>query len=926
MPGIDAFVGRTVELAVLAEELDRVRAGEPRVVWVSGRAGIGKTSLLRRFLAAAGATALWASGDEIEASLSFGVIAQLVAGLPAPLVRPGSLLAAGPPVDADPLAVGVELLGVLSGLQASGPVALVVDDVQWVDDPSAQALVFVVRRLRRDHVLVVLSGRSDAAAGSAPWGRVLAQGHLVRTLALDGLSASDMIDLSAAVDGPALTPAAGRRLQEHTGGHPMHARALLEELSPEALAEPSGMLPAPRSLASLVLVRVAKLSAPALELVLAAAVLGTRSALADVVALAAVPDPLGALDDAVGAGLLEEVPAGAGHDVVFPHPLVRAAIYADLPPVRLHSLHRAAADLLGGARSMSHRVAAAVGPDPDLAAELETLGRAAVRDRHWRAAADHLLAAADLSPTAEMRSRRLIDAAAAMMSGGDIVRAWRVEADVRAAAPSASRSRVLGQLAALTGRFAVAREELTAVVDSGGVDGGSYGADGGEDRSMAAAHLGLVSLIQGEPARAVDLADRALQTAAEPDVASMAHYVRVIGLAAQGRRDDAARVLAQPRGGDRVRHAGVAAERSALRGMLALWSGDPVDAADALSSVVRDDARGVPMQGRVIILGHLAEAHYRLGDWDASAASSELAISLAQDAGILLGTGIAHAIASYVAAGRGEWDVARARVATATASAEVLPWWASRGYAATARATLAQAAGDHAEMQEALRTFTDPTVRRLVDGIGALPWRVLHVESLLELGRIPEADDALAELESRAAGRPLGWPALEVARLRARREELRSDPVAVHAAYGRGMDYAGTVRATFSRARLETAYGRYLLESGERRPAVDLLRAARGRFAQLGATPFLVRCDDLLRAAGLHPPPAGDPLGLTPQEIAVARSVARGRTNQETGAELFVTSRTVAFHLSNIYAKLGISSRRELAAHLSELPVRSGVS
>lgn len=918
MPGIDAFVGRTAELAVLAEELDRVRAGEPRVVWLSGRAGIGKTSLLRHFLAADGATALWASGDEIEASLPFGVIAQLVAGLPAPLVRPGSLLATGPPVDADPLAVGVELLGVLSGLQSSGPVALVVDDIQWVDDLSAQALVFVVRRLRRDHVLVVLSGRSDAAPGSASWGRVLAQGHLVRTLALDGLSASDMIDLSAAVDGPALTPAAGRRLQEHTGGHPMHARALLEELSPEALAEPFGILPAPRSLASLVLVRVAKLAGPAQELVLAAAVLGTRSALADVVALAAVPDPLGALDDAVQAGLLEEVPAGPGHDVVFMHPLFQAAIYADLPPARLHSLHRAAADLLGGARSMSHRVAAAVGPDPDLATELDVLGRTAVRDRRWRAAADHLLSAADLSPTAETRSRRLIDAAAAMMSDGDIIRALRVEADVRGAGPSASRSRVLGQLAALTGRFAVAREELTVVMDA---DGGV----GGEERSMAAAHLGLVSLIQGEPERAVDLADQALQTAAEPDVASMAHYVRVIGLAAQGRRDDAARVLAQRRGGDRVRHAGVAAERSALRGMLALWSGDPADAAAALSAVVRDDARGVPIHGRVIILGHLAEAHYRLGDWDASAACSELSVSLAQDAGILLGSGIAYAIASYVAAGRGAWDVARARVDAATAAAEALPWWASRAYAATARATLAQAAGDHAEMREALRTFTDPTVRRLVDGVGALPWRVLHVESLLELGMVREADDALAELESRAAGRPFGWPALEAARLRGWCEELRPDPVAVQDAYGRAMDSAGKVQATFSWARLETAYGRYLLETGERRQAVDLLRAARGRFAQLGATPFLVRCDDLLRAAGLHPPAAGDPLGLTPQEIAVARSVARGRTNQETGAELFVTSRTVAFHLSNIYAKLGISSRRELAAHLPELPVRSGV-
>ena len=101
---------------------------------------------------------------------------------------------------------------------------------------------------------------------------------------------------------------------------------------------------------------------------------------------------------------------------------------------------------------------------------------------------------------------------------------------------------------------------------------------------------------------------------------------------------------------------------------------------------------------------------------------------------------------------------------------------------------------------------------------------------------------------------------------------------------------------------------------------MDLLRTAHARLGRLGAAPFLDRCDALLRAAGLHPPAAGGTLELTPQELAVARLVAEGRTNQEAGAALFVTGRTVAFHLSNIYAKLGVSSRRELAALLQRRP------
>jgi ATP/maltotriose-dependent transcriptional regulator MalT len=249
-------------------------------------------------------------------------------------------------------------------------------------------------------------------------------------------------------------------------------------------------------------------------------------------------------------------------------------------------------------------------------------------------------------------------------------------------------------------------------------------------------------------------------------------------------------------------------------------------------------------------------------------------------------------------------------------AAELLPWWGARAHAATAQAILAQARGDHAAMHDALAAYDDPAVHDAVDRIGVLPWRALRVEAALGLGRVDEAQVALAALDERLAGRSPCWSAVEAARLRCEIAELQEAPAAARRAYERAMALAEDVPAELARARLEMAFGRFLLATGERRPAVDLLRTAHARLDRLRAAPFLDRCDELLKAAGLHPPSAGGALDLTPQEVAVARLVAEGRTNQEAGAALFVTGRTVAFHLSNIYAKLGVSTRRELAAEL----------
>ena len=207
----DAFVGRAGELAVLDQELARARTGEPRLVWLTGEAGIGKTTLLRRFSRRLpGAQLLWASGDEDEVDLPYGVLGQLLTSLPAGAKALRSLAAELSP-ESDPLAVGAALLSGFGELQAAGPIVLVVDDAHWADERSVQALVFVLRRLRSDQILVLLSARLDPAPGSAEaWERALAQRQLTRRLPLGGLSAEDLRRLSPELDGVSMSPESNR--------------------------------------------------------------------------------------------------------------------------------------------------------------------------------------------------------------------------------------------------------------------------------------------------------------------------------------------------------------------------------------------------------------------------------------------------------------------------------------------------------------------------------------------------------------------------------------------------------------------------------------------------------------------------------------------------------------------------------------------
>jgi ATP/maltotriose-dependent transcriptional regulator MalT len=423
---VDHFVGRTGELAILDAELRAVRAGQPRVVLVEGEAGIGKSSLLSRFVSEhRDVCLLRASGDEAEMLLAWGLADQLLAGAgpaAAAAVAEGSWLAARARKDADAMTVGAQLVGVLGDLQAGDQViVVVVDDLHWSDRLSAQALLFALRRMQADRVLGLVSTRpGELSRLGEGWSRFAGGDHRVTRVRLAGLSAEELAAMAAELGAGELSGRAVAQLLDHTGGNALHCRALLEELGPGGLARAGDDLPAPRELAGVVLARLKALSGPAQGLVTAAAVLGRSCPLAAAAALAGLGDPLAALDEAADAGLLVEERTGSGATIAFAHPLVHAAVRDDLGPARRRRLHQAAAALVSGPAVLAHRVAAAVGPDEPLAADLEEAARQAAEAGEIAQGAAWLAQASGASTDRARQERRLLDAVAALTGSGDV--------------------------------------------------------------------------------------------------------------------------------------------------------------------------------------------------------------------------------------------------------------------------------------------------------------------------------------------------------------------------------------------------------------------------------------------------------------------------------------------------------------------------
>jgi DNA-binding CsgD family transcriptional regulator len=208
------------------------------------------------------------------------------------------------------------------------------------------------------------------------------------------------------------------------------------------------------------------------------------------------------------------------------------------------------------------------------------------------------------------------------------------------------------------------------------------------------------------------------------------------------------------------------------------------------------------------------------------------------------------------------------------------------------------------------------------DGVrepGVMPWRDLYAEALLRLGRIEETEEVLVKLEGLAKERELASGMAAAARVRGDVEASRGEWELARAAFQGGLEQANEVGMPFLRARLALDYGAFLRRTGQRRQAVAILEEAAELFGSLRSEPFLQRCERELEGSGRQRAPRGTShLTLTPQELTVARLIARGLTNRAAASELVLSVKTIEYHLSNLYAKLGVGSRTQLIARLAE--------
>ncbi len=934
-PAGPVFIGRARELDRLAGLLASAAAGTPRIAIVEGEAGLGKSSLITEFLARhRDVPALAASGEASEQDLPWGMVRQLARRADVDLLAGFPLLASGPDAGADPLSVGEELLGLFAAAAgpAAGGLVVVVEDLQWADQPSARALLFACRRLAREKVLVVGSGRPQHLGRLGEgWTRFLSGDRRCGRLALPRLSAAELAELATALGrrlpgapGPGLSGRALQRVADHSMGNPLFAQAMLTELPDHVLEGADNGLYLPGSLAAVILPRLNALPVPARNLVIAASVLGDHCALSDAAVLAGVPQPDDALDHAAAAGFLVAQPEQRG--LRFAHELIRRAVYAGVGTARRRSLHRWAAAMTDGAESLRHRVAAAAGTDPQLALELDAAAAVAVRRGDSAPAAAFLVQAAELGARGTARTGRLLSAFELLVRNADASGAEAIRHLVEQLPAGARRDTALGQLAMLRARPAAAEELFLAAWAARGAHRQASGDDRAEDAAAAEAASGL-ALLYGN-ARSLDecrmWARRSTRIA--PDQGLPGGLGPLSGLDRLGTM--AAVAMARALAGEAAAALPMFsflpdaaalvpdahADALTVRGMLRLWTGDLPGADADLTAVVTRLRTGLRLRYPGQALGYLAETAFRLGRWDEAQGHAELAVSMAEDAGRLSDLPFAHSMAARVAAFRGEWAPAAAHVSSAEHAARAAGTGSAMAFAVAARSVLGFAREDPAEVLQA----TDAMAAAVgsCDDPAASLWRPARIWALLRCGALGDAVAALDAFEACSATRDDRQALLHGAWLRASVALAQGQPERAEEAMQARRPLADGLAGPITRALFDAEYGRCLARTHRRPAALARLRSAYEVLTGLRARPFADAVAAELAALGMRGRPDADPgpAGLTAQELQVARLVAGGMSNREAAAELYLSPKTIEYHLAHIFAKLGIRTRYQLAA------------
>ena len=917
--GAAALVGRSRELGLIDSFLD-LAAAEGGALLFTGEPGVGKTMLLDAAAAAAeaaGSRVLRVAGAEFGSEANFSGLGDLLRPVLAERRQLSDLnqralnailgLASGSAPDWLILANAV--LALLRQVAAVGPVLLVVDDLPWLDRPSAMVLGLVARRLTGTRIGFLGAARPEE---DRFFERRTLPGHEVRPL--DQAAAEELIRARF----PELAPQVRRRLLAEALGNPL---ALVE--LPAALTGPQraglaalpAVLPLHGRLQSLFASRVTSLPDPARRLLLLAALDGSGEL--RVLSATGKSWP-GDLAPAEQAGLVR-VDDGAGR-LVFRHPLIRSATVELASASDRRQAHRMLAGQLADEpeRRAWHLGQAAEGPDAQIAGLLEDAAQRILRRGDAVGAVSALLRAAELSPARADRSRRLAQAA---FVGASVTMEVGTVSGLLSDARQAGQEPGISLLTAATAAFMLlngdgdvitAHRLLTQAIED---QAGSKDPDRTSDAGLfeAISTLFIVCVFGGQAGLWAPFHAAISRFAPDlpPDLylLSQAHADPARTAVAVLPQVDAA--IASLRG-----------ETDHLRILMisstAHFTDRQAGCREALWRVVREVRQGSAVTPLITALEHLSLDAWMAGRWDQAQELADECLELCLAHGYLLQTWTVRYRQALIAAARGAYDVADAL------TAEMMGWAAPRriGQAELAAHHVASLAalgrGDFEDAYRHAASISPAGV--LASHVAYALWVLLDlVEAAVRTDRGAEAAAHVAAM--RTAG--IGVISARLALITAAAAALVAPHEQVRARFDEALATPGADQWPFDLARVQLLYGEWLRRARSTADARLHLGAAVDTFRRLGAQPWQLRAGHELRATGLAAqapdPGSGGAQPLAPLDYEIAKLAAAGLTNKQIGERLFLSHRTVAAHLYQIFPRLGIASRAALRDALAAL-------
>ena len=900
--------------------------GRTGALVIRGEAGIGKTALLDYAAARAeDMTVVRALGVESETRLEFSGLLEVcwpmrdtLDELPdhqADVLR--SALGIGPGEEQDRFSVGAATLSLLAASAEAKPVCVLVDDAQWLDPASQEALVFATKRLQADRAALLFGARDgEERPFEAPG---------IESISLTGLPREAATDLLRQRDGTALAPEVAERLYEATHGNPLALMELPGLLSPEQLAGTASLsdpLPAGATVERAFARRTEALPESSRRALVVAAVSSSSEAEVIVAGLARLGLPAEALEPAEDAGLIRV----ADGRLEFRHPLVRSAIFHGALASDRRSAHRALAEGLAGSSQPEarawHLAGAALGPDEEAAEALAQAAEHARRRGGYAAAAAALERAARLSPDAKVCIDRLGAAADAAWRAGGNETALQLVQEVLAGATDGAR-----------------RAEALRLQ-------GSIEFFAGNGDAAAAAILEAVALLEE--------ADPDAAVAAAADAVNALVRVRQPALAVETALK--ARSLAPEDGGE------ADAEATIAVGYALCFAGGYSEAEPHLRRAVELSARRTTAAS-FLQVGRLSAALGWLGRYEEARAYLAETVARARETGAVGSLGPLLVGGAWQGLHASRLNEAYADASEALALAEEFDQPVTAAQALGVLTWVSALRGDEARCRE----YGEETQRRA----GELGFRLYGLLAslcfgLLHLGR-GRVEEAIAEIEAvarhadeRALYVPGVSPQLELAEASIRGGRTQEAEATLDAFAGSQLASVPIFRAQaercrgllaeadgfdshfvaalglhdraqspFALARTRLSYGERLRRAGRRVEAREQLRAALEIFDRVGAVPWSERAGAELRTSGetLRRRESHEAEELTPQELQIALQVSEGKSNKEVGAALFLSHKTIEFHLSRIYRKLDIHSRAELIRlYASEPALTSGAA